>query len=67
MKRSSSAGCGEDKCRSSPGRAESELNVECELVVVGEERVVELESELQGEAVVGDVEVAGLVMVWVRD
>jgi len=41
--------------------------VECELVVVGEERVVELESELQGEAVVGDVEVAGLVMVWVRD
>ncbi len=65
MKRSSSAGCGEDKCRSSPGRAESELNVECELVVVGKERVVEL--ELQGEAVFGDVEVAGLVVVWVRD
>lgn len=65
MNRCSSAGCGEDKCRSSPGRAESELNVECELVVVGKERVVEL--ELQGEAVFGDVEVAGLVVVWVRD
>ena len=65
MKRCSSAGCGEDKCRSSPGSAESELSVECELVVVGEERVVEL--ELQGEAVFGDVEVAGLVVVWVRD
>ncbi len=34
-------------------------------MVIGEERVVELESELQGEAVVGDVEVGGLVVVWV--
>jgi hypothetical protein len=40
-----SGDCGEDSCR-----VESELNVECEMVVVGEERVVELESELQGVA-----------------